>query len=412
MSTEQELLRLRRSLEEEVAKRVAEMEQSAEALRQKEAFNFALFQHSPLPATVVDRSGLVVKSNLARRQSGEELPALGSRLYEGTEGQYEVDMRAALEKAIASGEAAAIPEQRHGDRWVAVTIAPFPGGAIVTARDVTARRRAEEESRRQQQQLIHAHKMVALGTLVSGVAHEVSNPNNIMILSTSALRKIVDNLLPVLDEYRKLNGDFSVGSRPYAEIRQEIPELVDTIGRAAERIKTLVNDLKDFARKDIAERTESVDVNKVVKASVTLLSALIRRATDSFHEHYSDDVPPVEGKGQRLEQVVVNLLTNACQALPEKDRAIRVTTRFDQASRRVIVQVRDEGVGIPPAHLPRVTDPFFTTKHDTGGTGLGLSISQNIIEAHGGTLAFESKVGQGTTVTISLPARAREGGAA
>ena len=100
----------------------------------------------------------------------------------------------------------------------------------------------------------------------------------------------------------------------------------------------------------------------------------------------------------------MNLVLNACQALPDPDRALRVSTRSDAARGLVVLEVADDGTGIRPEDLPRLTDPFFTTKRDSGGTGLGLSVSSGIVKEHGGTLEFNSTSGSGTTAVLSLPA--------
>jgi polar amino acid transport system substrate-binding protein len=111
---------------------------------------------------------------------------------------------------------------------------------------------------------------------------------------------------------------------------------------------------------------------------------------------------------QRIEQVVVNLILNACQALPDKERAIQLSTSWDPERRQARVEVKDEGVGIPLENLPRVTEPFFTTKRNAGGTGLGLSVSAGIAREHGGSLEFESTPGQGTTARLVLPVAMEE----
>jgi signal transduction histidine kinase len=106
---------------------------------------------------------------------------------------------------------------------------------------------------------------------------------------------------------------------------------------------------------------------------------------------------------QHVEQIVVNLLTNALEALPDRKHGVTVTTAFDAAERSVLLEVRDEGVGIPPEHLARVCDPFFTTKHDSGGTGLGLAITSSLVRVHGGRLTFASEPGKGTCVCVTFP---------
>ncbi len=113
--------------------------------------------------------------------------------------------------------------------------------------------------------------------------------------------------------------------------------------------------------------------------------------------------PPVKGAARRIEQVVINLLSNACQAVPNQDCAISLSTAYNPAANEVHIMVQDEGVGIPPEAVSQITDPFFTTKRDTGGTGLGLSISRQIVESHGGVLVFSSAGNRGTLVTVTLP---------
>lgn len=142
----------------------------------------------------------------------------------------------------------------------------------------------------------------------------------------------------------------------------------------------------------------------MVQTAVRLVDVAIRKFTNNFSVDYAEALPAVFGNEQRLEQVVVNLVMNAGQALPDPSRAIALQTGYDAGSGRVLLTVRDQGSGISPEHLKHLTDPFFTTKRESGGTGLGLSISANIIKDHGGEIAFDSRIGEGTTVTLSLPA--------
>jgi len=177
---------------------------------------------------------------------------------------------------------------------------------------------------------------------------------------------------------------------------------------ASRRIKHIVAELKDFARREDAPRLEPTDLNEAARAAVRLVDASIRRATRRFEAILSEGLPQVRGNPQRLEQVIVNLLLNACQALPDPDRQVALATRLDEARGAVVLEVRDEGRGIDPEHLPRLTEPFFTTKRETGGTGLGLSVSAGIVKEHGGSLEFDSRPGVGTRVTLALPALRRD----
>jgi len=276
------------------------------------------------------------------------------------------------------------------------------------AQEVTERKLALEELRRHQDKLIQADKMASLGILVAGVAHEINNPNGLMLLNLPILRDVYADALAELEERYRREGDFLLGGVSYARMREEIPQMLEEMVHASQRIRRIVEDLKDFARPDVVAAMEPFDLNRVVQAAVRLVEPSLRKATNRFAAVYDDGLPRVCGNPLRIEQVVINLLINACQSLPASDRAIELATACDPAAGRVTLTVRDEGVGIPPEHLPHLTDPFFTTKRESGGTGLGLSISAGIIQEHGGEIGFDSPPGGGTTVTLALPAMKEE----
>jgi PAS domain S-box-containing protein len=271
-----------------------------------------------------------------------------------------------------------------------------PIGFRGIARDTTERKRAEE-------QLYHASRMVALGTLVSGVAHEVNNPNNFIMLNTPILNDAWESALPILEDYYEQHGDFLLGGMNYTEMRQKIPLLFSGISDGSKRIKQIVDDLKSFGRKDIPDVSQAVDINSVLKSALSLVSNMIYKSTKHFSVRYGKNIPAIKGNFQRLEQVVINLIQNACQALKDNEKSIRVSTSLDQDGAGVVLKVADQGKGIPQESLPRIADPFFTTKQDSGGVGLGLSISERIVEEHGGRMTFTSEVDKGTQVEVILP---------
>ncbi len=271
------------------------------------------------------------------------------------------------------------------------------------AREIGERERAMELLRDNQAQLVQADKMAALGVLVSGVAHEVNNPNGYILLNMPVLKDVYLDALELFERRFHEEGDFMLAGLRYSQMREELPGMLDEMLEGARRIKRIVEDLKDFARREDAPRLEPVDLNAIVRAAVRLLDARIRKATRRFELTLADPLPRVRGNAQRIEQVVVNLVLNACEALPASDRAIRVNTEHDRAAGVARVTVQDEGVGIPPEHRSRLTDPFFTTKREQGGTGLGLSVSAAIVKEHGGALEFRSPPGGGTAVVVTLP---------
>ncbi len=269
--------------------------------------------------------------------------------------------------------------------------------------EVEERKQATEKLRLQQQQLIQADKMAALGVLVSGMAHEINNPNALMLLNLPVITEAMKDIDLILQSYFVEHGDFKMGGLNYSRMRYEIPYLLDEMLDAAKRIRRIVDDLKHFSRKSDADYSELVDLNDVVQTSLRLADKSLRTATNHFTVYYAESLPKIKGNFHRLEQVIVNMLLNACQSLETSNKGISLSTLNDPGAGSVIVRICDEGIGIPPEHLPRLTDPFFTTKRDSGGTGLGLAISAGIIRDHGGTINFESFPGRGTTVMIALP---------
>jgi len=275
-------------------------------------------------------------------------------------------------------------------------------------REIAERRHAEEELLLNQQQLVQADKMAALGILVSGVAHEINNPTGLILLEVPTVKRFFTDAATILELYYQENGEFTCGGLPYSRMREEIPRSLDKLQDAGKRIKRIVDDLKDFARQGNIACTEIVDLNSIAQAAVRLVEPSIRKATTYFTASYGEHLPQFCGNAQRIEQVLVNLILNACQALSDTEGAIELATYCDSSRSTVTFRLRDEGSGISPEHLARLTDPFFTTKRDSGGTGLGLSVSAGIVKEHGGTMTFDSTPGTGTLVTLTLPAYFKE----
>jgi len=268
--------------------------------------------------------------------------------------------------------------------------------------DITDRKETQKKEEERQVSLLKMEKMASLGTLVSGVAHEINNPNNFMLLNSGLFSKVWDDITPILDDYMKTRHEFLIAGMEYSEARGQIKELIDGFHYGADRIKRIVEALKDYARQDLGESNSMVDINKVIETSMIIAGNVIKKSTDNF-KFESGDIRTFSGNPQQLEQVMINLLTNSCHALKNRKKAVRISTTMNESEDKVIVKVQDEGVGISEANLGHIKDPFFTTKRDSGGTGLGLSISYNIVQNHNGTIEVNSKEGKGTTFTISLP---------
>jgi PAS domain S-box-containing protein len=281
-----------------------------------------------------------------------------------------------------------------------------PDGALIRAfgilHDITDAKRAEEEASRHRDELVRADKMISLGILVSGMAHEINNPNHTIGLNVPLLRDAWRDAAALLDQIAAGRGDLRVGRMPWAEARSEVEAMLGDIEHASDRIRNIVTELRGFSLDHDPGVRRNVSVNDIVNSSLRLLGKHIARATKRFDIELASDVPLIAGNWRRLEQVVVNLVINACQALQNDEQSIHITTGAE--GRRVFIRVRDEGRGIAAEHLPNIRTPFFTTKRAEGGTGLGLAVSDRIANEHGGELTFESEPGRGTTATLWLPA--------
>lgn len=255
----------------------------------------------------------------------------------------------------------------------------------------------------QHQQLIQADKMASLGVLVSGVAHEINNPTSLLLLNLPLLKESFEDIEEILQDHYDTHGDFDVAGLKYSRMKDEFPSMLSDMLEGAHHIRRIVNDLRDFARQEPLELSDLVNLNEVIAAAIRLTDRTIRSSTNHFTVNYDPTLPMLRGSAQRLQQVVINLIVNACQALEDQTQTITIETRYHQASNSVIMHINDTGCGIDPKHLQRLSDPFFTTKREQGGTGLGLSISSTIVEEHKGKLAFDSLPSQGTNITLTLP---------
>jgi PAS domain S-box-containing protein len=329
---------------------------------------------------------------------------------------YHPDDRARIEERFRIRAAGGMPPREydgvllrkdgsHFHAHISTAFVAFEDGEAVVGFlvDTTESIHAAEREEAQREQLIHADRMASLGVLLAGMAHEINNPNNLAMFNAELLERIVSEAEPVLDAHHASHPDFALSGIPYLEMKPEVHALVEGIRGSTLRIRDIISGLKDFSRRNPVSDHRPVDLSQVVQSSLLLVGNLVRKSTDRFESDLTGTLPKVDGDPQRLEQVVVNLLTNACQALPARDRLLRVRTRMSESG-SVELEVEDEGVGIASENLPKILDPFFTTKREAGGTGLGLAVSWAIVQAHRGQLTFLSREGGGTRAILRLPA--------
>ena len=266
-----------------------------------------------------------------------------------------------------------------------------------------ARRRAQDELEHERSALLQAEKMAALGLLVSEVAHEVNNPTGLILLNLATLQEAFLDARELLDAAGEPEA-LALAGIPYGRMREELPRLLGETQEAGLRIKRFVDELRSFARREDAPQHAPLDLSEVARTAARLVDGTLRRSTRCFELALAPGLPALTGSAQRIEQVVVNLLLNACQALPDPGRGIRLATSLDAARQELVLEVKDEGAGIAAEDLARLAEPFFTTRGGAGGTGLGLAISARIAREHRGRLEFASAPGTGTTARLVLPA--------
>jgi signal transduction histidine kinase len=240
-------------------------------------------------------------------------------------------------------------------------------GSLIAIEDVTERVGLEA-------QLQQSDKLSSIGLLAAGVAHEVNTP----LAGISSYSQMLMQQIPDTDPRR---------------------QLLEKIHRQTSRASSIVNNLLNFSRVTEA-RYAPVDLNRVIDDTIQLLEAQLRNTEIEVVRSYADDLPLAFGDGPKLQQVLMNLILNARDAMPQGG-TLEISTEADEDS--VAIAVRDTGLGIAPEHLAKIYDPFFTTKQIGKGTGLGLAVSYGIIRDHGGHIDVESKLGEGTRFQITLP---------
>ncbi|MDT5060024.1 MAG: hypothetical protein QOH63_483 [Acidobacteriota bacterium] len=269
--------------------------------------------------------------------------------------------------------------------------------------------RSKAELERLQAQLVHSEKMASLGQLAAGVAHELNNPAGFIYGNMEILRTCAAGLERLLSFYDNAQLPASLTTQvkaikeetDYENSLEDLKSIIADCYSGAERIRDIVQNLRLFSRLDEAE-FKKVSLHDGIESTIRLLSQFYSSGRITLERDYSD-LPPVDCYAGQLNQVWMNLFTNAAQAIGSEGRVHVMTRRENDMA---VVSISDTGGGIAPEHLKKIFDPFFTTKRVGEGTGLGLSITYGIIERHGGSINVESHPGEGATFIVMIPINA------
>ncbi len=267
----------------------------------------------------------------------------------------------------------------------------------------TLQRQYEKTLRDSQHQLQQAQKMETLGTLVAGVAHEINNPINLIMYNIPLLQKIWADFMPVLKEHRQREPDQKFGGFDYDFLTDNLVQLVADMEMAAHRVAKTVSDLKNFSRQSNVVEKAPLQVNSAVKNAMRLAQTTLRTSAVEVNLKLGDNLPDIDGNLQSIEQIILNILINAVQAIDHDQGKIDVTTGFRNKDGRVYIRITDNGRGISTTIAEKIFLPFITDKQSQGGTGLGLSVSYSLVKSHEGEIIFDSRPGAGTSFTIYLP---------
>lgn len=266
-----------------------------------------------------------------------------------------------------------------------------------------------------QSKLIQSEKLASIGQLAAGVAHEINNPIGFIFSNFGTLEQYLEDLFQMLDAYEQAEASVSDGAA-LARIRslkadldidylkEDIPNLMSESRDGIQRVRKIVQDLKDFSRVDARQEWESVDLHAGIDSTLNIVNNEIKYKADVV-KHYGA-LPEVQCLPSELNQVFMNLLVNAAHAITAERGTITISTGVE--GRNVWVEVADTGAGIAQENLQRIFDPFFTTKPVGKGTGLGLSLSYGIVQKHSGRMEVHSELGVGTRFRVTLPIQHEE----
>lgn len=273
--------------------------------------------------------------------------------------------------------------------------------------------RGKAQLERLQAQIVHSEKMASLGQLAAGIAHELNNPVSFVYGNLDILNDCVGALVKLLNYYdeaaaagilspRVAEGAAQIKDEiDYAATLEDLNSIINDCRDGAVRIRDIVQNLRTFSRLDEAD-FKKTDLHEGIDSTLRILSRYFSAPNVKLIRDYGE-IPQIDAYAGQLNQVWMNLLVNAAQAVTAKGGGdVRITTRPD-GDGHIIVFIGDTGCGIAPQHLKRIFDPFYTTKPVGEGTGLGLSISFGIIQRHSGTISVKTRVGEGTIFTVRLP---------
>jgi len=281
-----------------------------------------------------------------------------------------------------------------------------PYKVISSLRDITETKKTAAALEQARTDLYQAQKMKALGTLVSGVAHEINNPTNLIMLNIHLFKGLWQDLLPLLTELTTSNPERKFGGLPVNYLEENLHLLINDTEMAVTRIAEIVKSLKEFYSRSSVSDKVPLDINAAVNNAQKLTKTMLRKSGTELLTDLAPNLPKINANLQSIEQILMNMIINAGEAIEHVDGQVTVKTALD-AEDRILISVADNGKGIAPDMFDSLFDPFVTNKQEAGGTGLGLSVTYSLVQAHNGRIRFRNLPAGGAEFAVSFPATAR-----
>ncbi len=294
-------------------------------------------------------------------------------------------------------------------RWQASCLGPICDASGATIRlvglslDITRRMNAEHGLRQSQAQLRQVQKMEALGTLLAGVAHEINNPINTLMFNVSMLSDIWRDVLPLLRQKAQEEPGARFGGIPIKLLTGKLGQVLEDTDEAINRAANIVAHLKDFARPSPVSQPRETSLNQAVEKALSLTSATVRRARVELRTELDPSLPNLLADPTSLEEILINLVMNATEAIDHDHGLVEVRTGRDPGGEMVFLEVKDNGRGVPEEIADRLFEPFVTQRPNRNGTGLGLSVTRDLVQQFGGSISYESTANQGTVFKVLFP---------
>ncbi len=387
---------------------ITERKKAEEQVRKSKETLQKVFDGISDPLIMVDRNGLIMLLNRAAKNyyhvrnykdamhkacfeafRGRSAPCEGcNQPFSGMGGDAVIFEREGGNDPDGVEQVVTYPLQSEAGVWE---------GTIIRITDIT-------QAKQMQRHLFQSQKLASLGLLVSGIAHEINNPNNFIVFNLPILRDYLDMLMPIIDPYAQDHPELEFFGMSYAEFRKDIYKLLENMEHGSQRINATVSRLKSFTQTQDKRELRLIDLKYVIDQAMAICRGEIRKKVKSLDVDISENLPSIFADSEAtMEQILINLLINAAHAADKEDSWIRLRVKAeDWRPDWCVIEVSDNGCGMDEKTREKIFDPFFTTKSSMMGTGLGLYICKNLLEGLGGRIEFESRPGEGSTFRVFL----------